>query len=383
MAFSAVVFTVAAGLSLRVSKAPIAEVPADEQEKAELRGIGIRRAAEAMGFLRAIVGFLAFLLAFQFKDNGIALGMALVGAQGGVLVGAALAPRLRENTTEERIITWGISSIAAAAFLCVIGLRGPAGAAFLSLVVGAAGGASKQSFDAIVQRDAPDANFGRSFARFESRFQLFWCLGALVPVIFAPPLVAGFLVIAVGATYAVIRYVVGARRAQEEHEHRLQMFAAGGGPSEAVPPRPTGFERVRSLTRRRRRAEAVAPPSPAPVTLTKAAPPSHDEVAADPTLGEDTQQLLERLEFRPARPPPEPDPSDDLAFPTDTWVVAPSPHEPPPDEPPPDEPPPDEPPPDELPPDEPRRRAHPRGGRRGVRRHPAPARLRRRPDPHG
>ncbi|HRI09396.1 MAG TPA: hypothetical protein PKW35_16355, partial [Nannocystaceae bacterium] len=92
---------------------------------------------------------------------------------------------------------------------------------------------------------------GRSFARFESRFQLFWCLGALVPVAFAPPLTAGFLVISVTATAAVTRYVIGARRAQEEHEHRLQTFAVEGA-SEAAPPRPKGFERVRSIGRRRR-----------------------------------------------------------------------------------------------------------------------------------
>ena len=98
-------------------------------------------------------------------------------------------------------------------------------AAFLSLIVGSAGGAAKQSFDAIVQRDAPDANFGRQFARFESRFQLFWCLGALVPVAFELPLAVGFAAISFAAGYAAVRYVVGARRAQEEHQHRLQMFA--------------------------------------------------------------------------------------------------------------------------------------------------------------
>ena len=44
------------------------------------------------------------------------------------------------------------------------------GAAMLSMAVGATGSAAKQAFDSIVQRDAPDANRGRSFARFETRF---------------------------------------------------------------------------------------------------------------------------------------------------------------------------------------------------------------------
>jgi len=51
------------------------------------------------------------------------------------------------------------------------------------VAVSAASG--KQAFDAVVQRDAPDANRGRSFARFESRFQVVWVLGAAVPVVIA------------------------------------------------------------------------------------------------------------------------------------------------------------------------------------------------------
>ena len=39
-------------------------------------------------------------------------------------------------------------------------------AALLSFGVGLASNAAKQAFDALVQRDAPDANRGRAFARF-------------------------------------------------------------------------------------------------------------------------------------------------------------------------------------------------------------------------
>ena len=46
--------------------------------------------------------------------------------------------------------------------------------------------AGKLAFDSIVQRDAPDANRGRSFARFETRFQLVWVIGALIPVLLLP-----------------------------------------------------------------------------------------------------------------------------------------------------------------------------------------------------
>ena len=55
------------------------------------------------------------------------------------------------------------------------------------MTVGATGSAAKQAFDSIVQRDAPDANRGRSFARFETRFQLVWVIGALIPIVIPIP----------------------------------------------------------------------------------------------------------------------------------------------------------------------------------------------------
>ena len=58
--------------------------------------------------------------------------------------------------------------------------------AVLAGTVGVAAAAAKVAFDSIVQRDAPDAARGRTFARFETRFQLLWVLGAAVPVVITP-----------------------------------------------------------------------------------------------------------------------------------------------------------------------------------------------------
>ena len=63
---------------------------------------------------------------------------------------------------------------------------------------------AKQAFDSIVQRDAPDANRGRSFARFETRFQLVWVIGALIPIVVPIPAELGFVLI-VAAVAAVRR----------------------------------------------------------------------------------------------------------------------------------------------------------------------------------
>jgi hypothetical protein len=71
---------------------------------------------------------------------------------------------------------------------------------------------AKLAFDSLVQRDAPDANRGRSFARFEVRFQLVWVLGAVIPLLLLPiPQRVGFVVVALTALVALVTYLIGQR----------------------------------------------------------------------------------------------------------------------------------------------------------------------------
>jgi hypothetical protein len=67
------------------------------------------------------------------------------------------------------------------------------------------------AFDSIVQRDAPDANQGRAFAQFETRFQLAWVLAALFPVAFTLPGQVGFLVVGLFGLFATASYLIGSR----------------------------------------------------------------------------------------------------------------------------------------------------------------------------
>jgi predicted MFS family arabinose efflux permease len=53
----------------------------------------------------------------------------------------------------------------------------------VAAVVGLAANVGRQAFDSVLQRDAPDAARGRYFAWFETRFQLAWVVGALIPVV--------------------------------------------------------------------------------------------------------------------------------------------------------------------------------------------------------
>ena len=181
-----VVFAIGAGFATRLPKVVVAEEPAGLAEKLELRSAGIRLAASAMELIRGAVGLLLLVLAFDFKNTNKPLwylGAIGIMAQAGVLAGAAIAPRLRKAFTESQIITGSLAATMAGAFAAAF-LRDLAGAAILSLVLGATSGTAKQAFDALVQRDAPDANRGRSFARFETRFLLAWVIGAFLPVLF-------------------------------------------------------------------------------------------------------------------------------------------------------------------------------------------------------
>ena len=187
--------------------------PRTPQERAELRGLGVLLAASAMAVLRAAVGFLSFLLAFSLRGEdapawwfGLILGAGAVGA----LVGAAVAPGLRRWVREERILFGSLVAVSLAAVVA-IQLGGRGAAALLAGFVGVAASAGRLCFDAIVQRDAPEADHARSFARFETRFQLAWVLGAFVPVVLSMPRAVGYGALAVTTTVAAATYFTGRR----------------------------------------------------------------------------------------------------------------------------------------------------------------------------
>lgn len=90
----------------------------------------------------------------------------------------------------------------------------------LAAVVALVSTSGRLAFDSLVQRDAPDANRGRTFAAFELRFQLVWVVGAIIPVLISIPLRVGFLVIAGVAGFALFSYIAGQRAAHRAHVDR-------------------------------------------------------------------------------------------------------------------------------------------------------------------
>ena len=91
----------------------------------------------------------------------------------------------------------------------VIGGRVVQGALAFGLGLSAAAG--KPAFDALVQRYVTPAAQGHAFARFETRLQLVWVIGALIPVIATMPFAAGDIVVAAVAAVAAASYMTGRR----------------------------------------------------------------------------------------------------------------------------------------------------------------------------
>ncbi len=212
-------YLVAAVLGTQISGTRVAEESADETERHELRGTTIVMAGSAMGLIRACVGFLTLLVAFDFRGGGRpAWQFGVVGAASVVsqLAGAAVGPRIRAMTSEENLLTGVLALLVAGGFVSLL-LGDVAGAAVLGACVGFAAGGGKLAFDSILQRDAPDANRGRAFARFETRFQVTWVIGALIPVAITMHAGAGFAVVFVLAVVALTSYVI----ARMAYAHRM------------------------------------------------------------------------------------------------------------------------------------------------------------------
>ncbi|MGF1596248.1 MAG: MFS transporter [Acidimicrobiales bacterium] len=241
LTFGTALFVLAALFASRIPSVKVAPLPPEPEEKAELRSAGIVLAASAMGYLRGVGGFITLLLAFELRGGidpgptaaGVELGhrvreglglerlvltsggapawhfgVALVGVGLGGLTGALAVPRLRRHFPEERLLALALFALASLCALAALSTE-LAGAFLVGFGVAVAGTAGKQSFDAIVQRDAPKANLGRSFSRFESRFQLLWVVGALIPSVLPVPARIGYVFVTVTAVFVGASYWFG------------------------------------------------------------------------------------------------------------------------------------------------------------------------------
>jgi hypothetical protein len=186
LVLAALTFSLQAALATRLPRAaPVMTAAEERLEAAELHQPGVLLAASAMSVVRGVVGFLLFAIAFWFRTDDVAtfwFGLALVASVAGTLSGNLLGAAVRRRLREESMLLVSLVGVALAGSLVAL-VAGAGTAALLTLVVGGAAATGRLAFDAIVQRDAPDAARGRAFARFETRFQLAWVAAAFVPVL--------------------------------------------------------------------------------------------------------------------------------------------------------------------------------------------------------
>ncbi|MGZ8751866.1 MAG: MFS transporter [Acidimicrobiia bacterium] len=250
LATAAIAFAVAGALAMRIPRGERGATPETPEERAELHAPSIVLAGTAMALLRAGVGFLTFLVAFGLKAGneptwffGAVLAISAVGG----FAGNVLAPFLRRRVKEEWIL---VGSLLVPAVIALWAARAGGRWAFLftaiSVAMGAAAG--KVAFDSLLQRDGPDDLRGRAFARFETRFQLVWVLGALVPVALFDVMDArvGFFVLALVLGFGGVSYVIGLHAARDH--------------APGTPPRPSVVARLRGMLRSR----PAAPPEDLP-----------------------------------------------------------------------------------------------------------------------
>ncbi|HVM53000.1 MAG TPA: MFS transporter [Acidimicrobiales bacterium] len=210
-------YVVAAASSLRLPRPQHTPRASRAVERSELHAPGLRRAASAMGALRGAVGFVLFLLAMSLKRSGEPtwlFGAVFAAHAAGGFSGTFVAPRLRRTLTEERLLVGALVLVAIVSLFSSVG-PGRIAIASVALAVGLSANAGRQAFDSLVQRDAPDVERGRLFARFETRFQLSWVLGALLAVAAQPPVWAGFLIVGAVTGLATLSYL-GVRRRRDD-----------------------------------------------------------------------------------------------------------------------------------------------------------------------
>ncbi len=212
--FGAVLFVAAFLAATRLAPDVVAARGPSEREEIELHSLSIQLGAIAMIVLRGAVGFTFFMLAFWFRslDQGTAWFAVVVGVSAlAAMVGNALAPRLRNRMREETMLSVSLIASSVTALVAAL-VGGPGGGVLLAGMLNFAAAIGRLSFEAIVQRDAPDANQGRAFASFETRFQLSWAVAAFVAVAIQVSGPVGFLIVGIAAGGTVIDLYAQARR---------------------------------------------------------------------------------------------------------------------------------------------------------------------------
>jgi predicted MFS family arabinose efflux permease len=215
---AAVGFIATALLATRIPRPVPLPPPNRVVEVAELTSARLGMAASATSVVRFSVGFVTFLVALNLKtasEPDWVYGMVLAAGLAGGFAGTFVGPLLRRRVVEEGLLT---ASLAVPGALCLLAAAQDrrTSAVLVSFTIGVSASVAHQVFDSTTQRLAPDAEKGRAFARFETRFQLAWAAGAVGPVLGRPSGFVGLILIGVVLALGAVGYVTARRTLQPE-----------------------------------------------------------------------------------------------------------------------------------------------------------------------
>ncbi len=300
--YSAAIFVVAFMAATRLPREVVASRSAGRTERAELHSSSVVLASSAMMLARASVGFTFFHLFFWFRRQDAGLiwfGLSIAFASLLTMAGNALAPRIRKRMREQTMLVSALAIIAGAGVGTAV-LGGVLGGVLLAGSVNFSAAIGRLAFESILQSEAPDANRGRAFAQFETRFQLAWVAAGVVPVLLQPPGRVGFVVVGILASVACALYVLGNRAVSLGRQ----------------PPQPLKALRAAGVNRQRR-APVRRAPGQATRDGSRVPPPPLPRRRASSTTGADARRLPRGRTpgrndgGRPPRPlaPPRPPPA--------------------------------------------------------------------------
>ncbi len=220
--YGALLFVGAFVAAIRLPPEVVAESAVGVEEELELHSSSLQFASIAMTVLRAAVGFTFFHLAFWLRtfDNGAVLFGAAVGASAvATMIGNALAPQVRRMMREETMLSAALTLSAVAGFVFAV-LGGPYSGVALAAVLNFVAALGRLGFESIVQRDAPEANQGRAFATFETRFQFAWAAAAFVAVAIRVPGPVGLVIVGIATAATAVQLQLRARRPDRAKRRR-------------------------------------------------------------------------------------------------------------------------------------------------------------------
>lgn len=213
MLYSALIFGAAFVAARQLPREKVANRSAGRAERVELHSNRVVLASTAMLLIRASVGFTFFHLFFWFREQEAGLiwfGLSLGFAGLLTMTGNAIAPRVRRRVREETMLTAALGIIAVTGIVVTL-LGGVVAGLLLAGMVNFSASVGRLAFESIVQHEAPDANRGRAFAQFETRFQLGWVAAGIVPVLIHLPGRFGFVLVGMVALAEALLYLASVR----------------------------------------------------------------------------------------------------------------------------------------------------------------------------